>query len=188
WARVAGGRGSAAAKPGRLARIGARRLTGGGWTLRLRVTDSHGNVGEDREYFRTVRDRSLVRGYPKRLGTSGEASPALADLNGDGAKDIVLATADGLMRVYSGKTGRMLPGWPRAMLPAFESGPAARRIGPVRAGFEGTPAVGDITGDRRPEIVDTGIDGRLYAWTARGRPLPGFPFRIRLHKPDARGL
>src|SRR5205085_5349177 len=101
---------------------------------------------EDREYFRAVRDRSFARGYPKGLNTSGESSPQIADVDGDKRADIVLATADGTVRVLSGRTGRALPGWPRTQLPARHSAPAARRLGTVRSGFLATPAVGDVTG------------------------------------------
>ena len=186
WKVIAHGT-STGARARTLARLDARKLARGGWTLRLRATDAHGNVGEDREFFYALHDPSLKRGYPKRLGTSGESSPTLADVNGDGAADIVLATAGGRVNVWSGRTGRELPGWPRAMGAMPGSAPIARRIGTVRAGFVGTPAVGNIVGGRRPEVVATTLDGRVYAWTARGRLLRGFPFHIRLRRPAANG-
>src|SRR5438309_5031155 len=139
WRTLARGTGTGP-KARRLARLDARRLAASDWTLRLHATDAHANQGEDRDVFHVIHDRSLKRGYPKSLGTSGEASPALADVNGDGVKDIVLATAGGQVHVWSGRTGRELPGWPRSMLPAPGSKAAARRIGTVRAGFVGSPA------------------------------------------------
>src|SRR5207248_1379508 len=54
-----------------LARLNARSLAAGDWTLRLHATDTRGNSGEDRDVFHVIRDRSLKRGYPKSLGTSG---------------------------------------------------------------------------------------------------------------------
>jgi len=172
-----------------VAHLATREMKPGGYTLLLRARDKHGNVGEDRDFFYVLgrKQQRLHRRFPKFLGTSGEASPALADLNGDGAKDIVLATADGLLRVYDGRSGRMLRGWPRTMRPARGSKEAARHIGPVRSGFTGTPAVGNIAGSPAPEVVETGMDGRLYAWTARGRAVRGFPYRIRLHRPAEKG-
>ena len=137
--------------------------------------------------FHVIHDRSLKRGYPKSLGTSGKASPTLADVNGDGVKDIVLATAGGQVHVWSGRTGRELPGWPRSMLPAPGSKATARRIGTVRAGFLGSAAVGDVAGGPRPEVIAAGLDGRVYAWSSRGRRLRGFPFHIRLHRPAEKG-
>ena len=174
-------------RPARLGRIDPASLPRGPHTLRLKVTDSAGNVGEDRALFYAQRDPQLKRRFPLALGTSGEASPALADLNGDGAAEIVLPTSDGLVRVYSGRSGRMVKGWPRRMRSTPGSGAIARRIGTVRSGFLATPAIGDIAGGRAPEVMAAGLDGRLYAWTTRGKPLKGFPFRIGLHRPAERG-
>lgn len=187
WERIAAGRSGGRG----LVRWGAGlpgELEPGGYTLWLRATDSRGNIGEDRAFFYLLdRAARVHRGFPRRLGTSGESSPALADLNGDGALDIVLATSDGLLRAYSGRTGRMLGGWPEEMRAARGSRPTARRIGQVRSGFVGTPAVGDVAGAPGAEVVAAGLDGRLYAWTRGGDPLRGFPFRIDLHEPAERG-
>jgi subtilase family protein/VCBS repeat protein len=181
-------RGSSTSKDGvRLARVDASRLAAGGWTLRLRALDAAGNAGEDRSFFTTLDTRGLRPGYPRPLGTSGEASPALADVTGDGRAEIVLATADGLVRVYDGRSGRMARGWPRAMWPAPGAADAARRIGPTRSGFVATPAVGDVSGDRRADVVAAGLDGRVYAWDRRGRVLRGFPFATRLRAPAEQG-
>jgi len=186
WRALASGSGTGRGAR-RLAYLDARRLAAGDWTLRLRATDAHGNAGEDRTVFHAIRDPALKRGYPKPLGTSGEASPTLADLNGDGVAEIVLATAGGQVHAWSGRSGRELRGWPRTMGRAPESRPAARRIGTVRSGFVGSTAVGDVAGDRRPEVVAAGLDGRVYAWNARGRVLRGFPFHIALRRPAAQG-
>jgi hypothetical protein len=181
-------RGTGGGKAARvLAHLDARKLAAGDWTLRLRATDAHGNAGEDRAVFHGIRDRSLKRGFPKALGTSGEASPTLADLNGDGAAEIVLATAGGQVHAWSGRTGRELHGWPRSTRPAPGSRAAARRIGTVRSGILASAAVGNIRGGTRPEVVAASLDGRVYAWTARGRRLKGFPFHIALHRPAAKG-
>jgi Subtilase family/FG-GAP-like repeat len=188
WRTLATGMDTGAA-PGTLARIPAGELSAGGWTLRLIATDSNGNIGQDREFFYAQRDPALKAGFPIALGSSGEAAPALADIRGGPGKDIVLATSDGLMRVYSGANGHMLPGWPQAMAPVegADVKAAAAAIGPVRAGFLATPAVGDLNRTGRPDIVEAGLDGRVYAWDARGHMLPGFPFRIGLHAPAEHG-
>lgn len=179
WVQLARGS-SRGSRTTRLARLNARSLSPGGYTLRLGATDAQGNRGEDRDFFTAIHDPSLKRGYPRFLGTSGEASPALADVNGDRVADVVLATADGVVRVLSGRSGRNLRGWPRTMRLARHSAPTARRIGATRSGFLATPAVGDITGDGRPEVVAAGLDGRLYAWDRLGRTVRGFPYAIRL--------
>ena len=167
----------------RLARLDPRRLEPGGWTLRLR-TDG---APEDRAYFHAVRDRSLARGFPKTLGTSGESSPVLADLTGDRTPELILATSDGLVHAWHGRSGRRVRGWPQRMRPAIGMRAAGRRIGTVRPGFLATPAVGDIAGRRGDEVVAAGLDGRVYAWDRRGRRLPGFPAAIDISRPPANG-
>ncbi|MEA2351793.1 MAG: cell wall-associated protease, partial [Thermoleophilaceae bacterium] len=96
-------------------------------------------------------------------------------------------TGGGQVHAWDGRSGRELRGWPRSMRPTPGSRAAARRIGTVRSGFVGSAAVGNVAGGQRPEVVAAGLDGRVYAWTARGRPLHGFPFHIRLHRPAADG-
>ena len=185
WRTLATGRGTGA-RGRRLAGVDPRRLPAGGHTLRLRATDSGGNTGEDRAFFFSLRDPTLKNGYPRRLGSSGEASPQLADLNGDGRSEIVLATADGRITALSGRTGRRLKGWPRTMR-SYGTRVARKRLRALRQGFLATPAIGNIVGGRRMEIVAAGLDGRVYAWTPRGRRVRGFPVRIDLHRPQSDG-
>ena len=83
------------------------------------------------------------------------ARGALGDLDGDGDLDLVLGTAEGEILVYENVGS--------ASAPRFE--PAA----PVEAGRRRTtPALGDLDGDGRPEIVaGTSAGGALF-WRAGG--------------------
>jgi hypothetical protein len=162
------------------ARVDASKLDDGGWTLRL---TSGG--GEDRAFFYANSDPALKRGYPHRLGSSGEGSPVLADLTGDDVLEIVLGTTDGRVRAWDGKSGRLVRGWPRRSRRAFATRAAARRIGRVRAAFIGTPAVGNVAAGRRPEVVASALDGRVYAWHQHGRRVRGFPVRIDARRPPS---
>jgi hypothetical protein len=156
---------------------------GDGVTLRLRVTDAAGNAGEDRGYVRRLDARALAPRYPLALGASGEASPQLAQLDGRPGQDIVLGGGDGIVRVISGRTGRTLPGWPRALArsPGFK--PALRAIGATHPGVVGTPAIADLDGDHHSEIVVAGGDGSLSVFDGRGRMKRGFPVRIDIRRP-----
>jgi hypothetical protein len=131
--------------------------TAGGlvWTLTGR--------GETRPGWpQATHDRTDARLLPGSL-----ASPAIADLDGDGAPEIIAATNGGEVFAWHAG-GARLPGWP-AGIPHD-----------ARAGF-GDPAVGDVDGDGRAEVVVTseqGMDGSaaVAVFSAAGRPLPGWPF------------
>ena len=166
-----------------LARLDPRAFDAAGTTLRLRATDARGNTGEDRGFVFRLRDRGLKRRFPLRIGASGESSPQLGQIDGRRGLEIVLATADGLIHVLSGRTGRPLPGWPRRTASTPGSHPTARRVGPLRPMVAATPAVGDLDRDRRPEIVMAGLDGRVRVFDRRGRMRRGFPVRIDLRAP-----
>lgn len=86
------------------------------------------------------------------------ASPTLADIDGDNQLEIFVGTNAGL--VYGLRQDRSaLPGWPVNV---------GRRVASA-------PAVGDITGDGRPEIVITagfaGDSGLIAAYTPQGQLL-----------------
>jgi WD40 repeat protein len=93
-----------------------------------------------------------------------EASPAIADLDGDGRLDIAVGSWDGNMYVWD-DTGRLLPGWPVRVEDQIIS----------------SAALVDLNADNRPDIVVGSKDGRLYGWTAAGEALPGFPFYLGAH-------
>ena len=168
-----------------LGRIDPSTFEGGpGVMLRLRATDAAGNTSEDRGFVFALRDRQLREGFPKRLSASGESSPQLAQIDGKRGLEIVLATQNGDVRVLSGRTGRSLRGWPRRLGRTPHSRPTARRIGTLRPGVTGTPAVADLDGDRRKEIVVAAMDGRVHVWDRRGRRRRGFPVRIDMRRPE----
>jgi hypothetical protein len=50
-------------------------------------------------------------------------------------------------------------------------------------------AVGSVAGDGRPEVVAADLEGKVYAWDANGRRLPGFPVETdpAYARPEDRG-
>jgi hypothetical protein len=147
-------------------------------TLRLRVTDAEGRVGEERRTIAVHHDASALPGFPKRIGASIEGEPVLADLQGKGRLAAVFADADGRVHALDGKTGRELRGWP-AKLNATR---VARRHAGVKPGREpvvNNPAVGDLDHNGKLSVVVTSTTGRVYVFDARGKRRRGWPHVMR---------
>jgi hypothetical protein len=149
-------------------------------TVRLRATDDRGLTAEARRSFFIYHDPSWKQGFPIDLGASGEASPLLVDLDADGADEIVLPTADGLLRILASD-----PSGPRTIRVPLDERPlikrpeqsALRRESAVRGA-----AVGDVLGDGSPVIVVASREGKVYAFDRTGARLGGFPVAV---DPDA---
>lgn len=103
-------------------------------------------------------DGRPLPGFPVRLTADSDSSPALADLDGDGAAEIIVGDDAGLLHVFD-QQGRELAGFPT-------------RTGSL---IEASPAIGDLDGDGAADIVVGSWDGRMYAWDRRGALLPGWP-------------
>jgi len=149
-------------------------------TLRLRVVDAEGRLGEDR---RTVAIHSdPTQRFVRDLGAAGESSPTLADVDRDGVLDIVYAAADGLVHVLDGRRGREVWGFPARtdpMVPRERIRAVATwregRVPVPREPLLAAPAVDDLDGDGRVEIVVASTEGRVYVFDDHGRLRPGFP-------------
>ena len=113
-------------------------------------------------------DSSNVPGWPVTTQNNVKSSPAIGDIDGDGEMEVVASSADsdegGNGRyVYAwNANGSPVPGWPK-VLPGDVQAP---------------PALGDLDGDGRPEVVvgcGTVTDncGRLYAWRGDGSSYSG---------------
>ncbi|MBM3330889.1 T9SS type A sorting domain-containing protein [candidate division WOR-3 bacterium] len=98
-----------------------------------------------------------VSGAPTRIkvGDRVFAAPVLADLDGDGKKEIIVGSTD--MKLYAWKgDGSLMPGFP------------------VAVGSEIRAAVA-VTDTVRPRIVLLSGDGRLFLYEPDGSLVSGFP-------------
>jgi hypothetical protein len=137
-------------------------------------------AGIDRRVFTSAEDPSLRAGFPKRMGTGGEAPLRYADLNGDNVQELIVPTEDGSIHAYE-PDGSELPGWPvhtqvqlqadgHAAAPGFA---AVSATAPPREAPRGA-LVADLDDDGVPELIDT-AGTHIYAWEPDGSLRPGFP-------------
>ncbi|MDH3198868.1 MAG: FG-GAP-like repeat-containing protein, partial [Candidatus Krumholzibacteria bacterium] len=133
------------------------------------------------------------------------STPALADLDGDGSDEIIIATEADSIYVFDG-SGALLPGWPYPLGSDAGGSPAVGDIdddgdleivvnslvGTVRAlhhdgtllwsrwlanntFFGPSPALGDVDGDGKLDTFIPSSDGKLYGLDHAGADLPGWP-------------
>jgi hypothetical protein len=152
-------------------------------TIRLRVTDSKGRVGEDRRAIAVHHDPTLRQGFPVKIGPGGESQPTLADLQGRGSEAIIFGDSDGRVHALD-QHGKELPGFPVFTNPTTVTKPHAG-VNPGHEPLFTNVAVGDLDGDGKQWIVATSSTGRTYVWDAHGKRRPGWPKKLDagVHKP-----
>ena len=119
--------------------------------------------------------------FPVNVGSAIDSSPAVADLDNDGANEIVVGLGStwvpnqqGGVRIYNGNgslrciynTGDKFNIW--------TGGPPDGRPD----GVVSSPSVGDIDGDGRMDAVFGGFDHHIHAIDRQCRSLSGFPFHV----------
>jgi MYXO-CTERM domain-containing protein len=149
-------------------------------------------------------DVDLLPGFPMNLGSSVEASPKLADVDGDGIRDIIAPDASGRVHVFTMRGGAPaeVAGFPyrtrridglntdlgaEPTIPSYLSGAAYKAgaqggVDPdlAREAIVSAPAVADLDGDGKVEIVFATWTGTLYVIDGKGQNLPGWPKRLPL--------
>ena len=83
------------------------------------------SMGEDRRAFHLRHDASEAPGFPVKLGSSGDASPTMADIEGRGWLDTILPTSDGTVHAFR-PDGTEAPGFPVHAGPAIGMDPELR--------------------------------------------------------------
>lgn len=151
------------------------------YTLRLVVTDARGDSAEARRTVFYHADSSLLAGYPRALGGSGESAGTFFDVDGDGLDEYV--TADGAGFVHALKAdGRELAGFPSPGARSRYGLGRTASSASLPASIYAPVAVGDLDGDGKAEIVAVSMEGHVNVWNANGALRPGFP--VTLPFPD----
>lgn len=214
---------------GTLATWDTSTLTNGqAYTLRLTVQSTTGTTKQS--IVQVTPDNHLVAGWPKQLNgtcTGCEGTPAMADLLGDGKKEVVALGASNQIYAYR-KDGSLLPNfpvtvttgdyfkWPATVYDVDGDGKQeivaaaitssntvriyiVRGDGTLLAGWpmpeltvsnganisDATPAIADIDGDGRPELITYGRDAAtwnpyLHAYHIDGTEVAGYPVLLPL--------
>ncbi len=154
------------------------------FTVRLIVEgEDIDTPGIDRRILTSAEDPTLSTGFPKRMGTGGEAPIRYADLDGDDEQELIVPTEDGAIHAYR-EDGSELPGWPvhtdiqlqaddHLSAPGFA---AVSGKAPPREPPRG-PVIADLDDDGRQELI-TAAGAHLYAWEPDGSLRSGFPVSV----------
>jgi len=147
-------------------------------TIRLRVFDGDGRMGEERRAIAVRHDDSMRPGFPVKIGPGGESQPVFADLQGTGKEALIFGDSDGRVHAIDGN-GNELPGFPVATNPTqvTRSHPG---INPGNEPLFTNLAVGDLDHDGKQWIVGTSSTGRVYVWNSHGQRRSGWPKTLNL--------
>ncbi len=145
---------------------------------RVASQDSSGNVSPLGPVVRGTTSIPLMPNFPLDAALGTQSSPVAADVDGDGVIDVLAGReqiyafhADGSELRDGDGQARTLGIWTWAQL---------------EEGYWATPAVGDLFGDGRLEVVAVSFrEGTVFVWDANGEPLPGWPRATEPREPLA---
>ena len=142
-------------------------------TIRLRVFDANGRMGEERRSIAVHHDPSLRHGFPIQIGPGGESQPVFADLRGTGKEAIIFGDSDGRVHALNGH-GKELPGFP-VLTNRTQVTKRHKGVNPGHEPLFTNLAVGDLDHDGKQSIVGTSSAGRVYVWDSHGHRRSGWP-------------
>jgi peptidase C25-like protein/VCBS repeat protein len=158
------------ATPGDFSTLGSN-FTGGGSIADLDADGGRDVVGAawNSQQLVALDAQGGVRpGFPVGVPSPMMSSVAVGDLDADGHSEMVFASLGGKLYAFRSTGAEWLDG---------DANPGTIGVFKVLGGAynPGTPALADLDGDGRLEIVYGSIDAKLYAWKRDGTNMPGFP-------------
>ncbi|MCK4409493.1 MAG: VCBS repeat-containing protein, partial [Candidatus Eisenbacteria sp.] len=140
------------------------------------VAAAWANVGEAEVrvyevYAWNAEDGSVLPGWPTVTKKPCWASPSLADLDGDGHSEVIIACADGFLYCWNPDGSEFIDG---------DGNPATEG---VFASLHGTwvyssTAVADLDGDNVLDLIQPSTNDSVYAFRADGSMLEGWPVYV----------
>jgi len=150
------------------------------YTRQLRYVDPRNPQNYDTEAYRSVQALREARDPISGI--------AVGDLDGNGAQSIVATTTSGWVYVWN-SAGKLRDGFPvhgsdqynTLPVPTPDSGCRRCRL-PIRGNWS-APALGNLRGNGKLDILMSSYDGHVYAFQPDGKPVPGWPVEVKL--PDS---
>ena len=178
---VAGG-GASPVTDGQLATFDTGVLAGNADVdFRLVVTQAEG-VQAIKEVHHVIIDPTLRAGWPQKIAglpTTGDRlmnNVTLADVDGDGTKEILTAFGD--MAYVFRHDGTLLAGWPQQMVsPTNPTWQTFAHNGVIAADLDGDgqlEIIAAVDYEYDPNSYEGGA-GAVYVWHADGTPMAGWP-------------
>lgn len=155
------------------------------YTRQLRYVDPRNPQNYDSEAYRSVQALREARDPISGI--------AVGDLDGNGSQSIVATTTSGWIYVWN-SAGKLRNGFPvrgsdqynTLPVPTPDSGCRRCRL-PIRGNWS-APALGNLQGNGKLDILMSSYDGHVYAFQPNGKPVPGWPVEVKLPESIKDGL
>jgi len=145
--------------------------TSDGWVFAIRPDSYNGTILWS---FNTKDAMNAIARNPSN--TTIHAAPAIADIDGDGWNEVIVPIGTVPQEMQNGgmvvltHDGKLMPGWPQL---TFDKANFT-----YTNGISTSPAVTDLDGDGKLEIIASSFDNRIYAWHYDGTWVAGWPKHV----------